>query len=61
MLGKKYRKVSEPNAGHAYHVQGHGRSGHVHQWLLCRESDLLDRHLVTEQDLGNPSLWMHLE
>lgn len=61
MLGQKYKKVSEPNAGHAYNVQGRGKTGHVHEWLLCRESDVLDRHLVAEHELGNQSLWIRIE
>jgi len=61
MLHKKYRKMAEPNQGHTYSVHNHGKSGKVHQWLLCRDSDVFDRHLVDETELNDPKLWQWLE
>ena len=65
MLHRKYRKISGSNAGHAYsihdHGQPHGKTRKVHQWLLCRDSDIFDRHLVEEKDLDDARLWQWLE
>ena len=65
MLHRKYRKISGPNAGHTYSVHDHGlphgQTRKVHQWLLCRDSDVFDRHLVDEKDLDDARLWQWLE
>jgi hypothetical protein len=61
MLHKRYRKMAEPNQGHTYSVHSHGQSKKVHQWLLCRDSDVFDRHLVEENELNDPKLWQWLE
>ena len=61
MLHKRYRKVTAPNAGHTYSVNAHGNSGKVHQWLLCRDSDVFDRHIVDESELNDGSKWQWIE
>ena len=61
MLHKKYRKMSEPNKGHTYSVSGHGSTHKVHQWLMCRDSDMLDRHLVDENELKDAARWQWIE
>lgn len=61
MLHKKYRKMGGSNAGHTYSVHAHGRPNKVHQWLLCRDSDIFDRRIVAENELNDPSRWQWLE
>lgn len=61
MLHKKYRKMSEPHRGHIYSVKGHGAARKVHEWLLCRDSDVFDRHLVVESELNDSSKWHWIE
>lgn len=65
MLHRKYRKVSGSNVGHTYSIHDHGlphgQTRKVHQWLLCRDSDVFDRHLVEEKDLDDGRLWQWLE
>lgn len=61
MLHKRYRKISGANAGHTYSVHAHGKSGKVHKWLLCRDSDVLDRRLVEEGELSDAARWQWIE
>jgi hypothetical protein len=63
MLHKKYRKMTEPHAGHMYsvHSRAHGNSRKVHQWLLCRDSDVFDRRMVDEPELNDASKWQWME